>query len=168
MPLYCIFIRAAPIHFRRLFRVSGRWPQALCIARFPALLQTKRCRRHATGYTDKIDLHSIGIEDVKAFPESSQFLDFLSQFQKHPVKPEQHQGVSVEKNGTYASRRRAYSSRHHGWRAPPEAKIFRARSLATIDTLPNWPKTRGLELAQNRPFTGGHFILFYFIYYGQK
>ena len=52
---------------------------------------------------------------------------------------------------------------HYGWPAPPAANFFRARSLATIDTLPNWPKTRGLELAQNRPFTGGHFILFYLL-----
>ena len=36
-----------------------------------------------------------------------------------------------------------------------------ARPLATIQTLAKWPKLRGLELAQNRPFTGGHF---YFIY----
>ena len=69
------------------------------------------------------------------------------------------QGVSVEKNRTYASRRRAYSSCHHGWRAPPEANFFRARSLATIDTLPNWPQTHGLELAQNRPFTGSSFYV---------
>ena len=70
------------------------------------------------------------------------------------------QGVSVEKKRTYASRRRAYSSRHHGWRAPPEAIFFPARPLATIQTLAKWPKTRGLELAQNRPFLAGHLIFY--------
>ena len=49
------------------------------------------------------------------------------------------------------------TSRHHGWRAPPEAIFFRARPLATIQTSPKWPKTRGLALAQNRPFLAGHF-----------
>ena len=58
------------------------------------------------------------------------------------------------------------TSRHHGWRAPPEAIFFRARPLATIQTLPKWPKTCGLELAQNRPFLAGHlffppFIVFF-------
>ena len=68
------------------------------------------------------------------------------------------QGVPVEKNRTYASRRRAYSSRHHGWRAPPEAKFFRARSLATIDTLPNWPKIRPFPQPKTAVFSPVDFI----------
>ena len=31
---------------------------------------------------------------------------------------------------------------HHGWPAAPEAIFLGARSLATIQTLPNWPKIR--------------------------
>ena len=69
------------------------------------------------------------------------------------------QGVSVGKIRTCASRRRACSSRHHGWWAPPEAKFFPARPLATIQTLAKWPKIRGLELAQDRRFLAGHFFL---------
>ena len=38
-----------------------------------------------------------------------------------------------------------------------------ARPLATIQTLAKWPKTRGLELAQNRPFLA---ILFFIIMCG--
>ena len=50
------------------------------------------------------------------------------------------------------------SSRHHGWRAPPEAIFPPARPLATIQTLAKWPKPRGLEWLIIDLFTGGHFI----------
>ena len=46
---------------------------------------------------------------------------------------------------------------HHGWPAPPAANFFRARSLATIDTLPNWPKIRPFPPPQNGRFSARFF-----------
>ena len=50
-----------------------------------------------------------------------------------------------------------------GWRAPPEANFFRARSSATMSTLPKWSQNRfqeGLEFGPN--VTGGRFLVLIF------
>ena len=47
---------------------------------------------------------------------------------------------------------------HHGWPAPPAANFFRARSLATIDTLPNWPKIRPFPQPKTAVFSPVDFI----------
>lgn len=46
---------------------------------------------------------------------------------------------------------RCETTRHHGWRSPPEAKIFRTRPLATIQTLQDRPKNQMPGQAGNQP-----------------
>ena len=48
---------------------------------------------------------------------------------------------------------------HHGWPAPPAANFFRARPLATLQTLPNRPQNQLCRRSQIGCFQAPHFIL---------
>ena len=59
---------------------------------------------------------------------------------------------SPEAREPEASVLRGWSSRHHGWRAPPEAFFFQKCPLATMQTLAKPGQNLAPATTQNRPF----------------